>query len=120
MNFVVTREPTVDDGTSHIDWLVDSFVRRCKMTERETAIVKLIVVEGVLDRTDLGDRLDVCKATVKWHLHNVFEKSGTRNQVTLLRAAFGLSTAAAVPKCTADDVDDAPERSTSVPSKSWF
>ena len=119
MNFVVTREPTVDDGTSRIDWLVDSFVAHCKMTGREAAIVKLIVVEGVLDHTDIGDRLEICKATVKWHMHNVFEKSGTRNQVTLLRAVLGLH-APSTPKRRANDVDAAPEQSTSVPSKSWF
>ena len=90
MGFAVTREPMAD-ASNHVEWLVDDFAARCKLTVREIEIVKLIVIEGVLENIAIGKRLAVSPMTVKWYLHNVFTKTGTNGREQLLRRALGLS-----------------------------
>jgi DNA-binding CsgD family transcriptional regulator len=38
---------------------------------------------------EIGVALDIGRATVKWHRHNIFAKTGTANELHLMRLALG-------------------------------
>jgi ATP/maltotriose-dependent transcriptional regulator MalT len=88
MGFDVTREPAgeVDD---HVTQAIRTFAEARDFTERETEFLHLIVGEGLSTRA-IAQRLEVSKATVKWHLHNILCKAGAARQGQLLRRVLGL------------------------------
>ncbi|UTW07576.1 LuxR C-terminal-related transcriptional regulator [Pseudomonas benzenivorans] len=55
------------------------------LTEREDEIVQL-AAEG-LSNVAIGERLALALGTVKWHLHNIYEKLGVRNRTQAVRRA---------------------------------
>jgi DNA-binding CsgD family transcriptional regulator len=65
--------------------ITDGFIRQYGISERENEIIKLLL-EGCGNR-EIGERLFISIATVRNHLHNVFEKTGAKNRVDLLRRA---------------------------------
>jgi DNA-binding CsgD family transcriptional regulator len=63
----------------------EEFVRRYGITAREKEII-LLMVEGASNK-QIGEKLFISAATVRNHLHNIFEKTGVTNRVKLLRLA---------------------------------
>ena len=55
------------------------------LTEREDVIIRL-AAEG-LSNIAIGQQLALALGTVKWHLHNIYEKLGVRNRTQALRRA---------------------------------
>ena len=51
------------------------------LTSREKEIVQLIA-QGLRNR-DIGEKLFICKRTVKNHLHNIFGKLGVSDRLKL-------------------------------------
>jgi ATP/maltotriose-dependent transcriptional regulator MalT len=83
-------------------WTVAELARRHKLTSREQDILELVVA-GLESNDAIANRLLISRATVKWHMHNIFAKTNTTGREGLLRAALGLT-----------------QLSDSVPQKSWF
>jgi LuxR family maltose regulon positive regulatory protein len=60
-----------------------------ELTERECEVVKL-AAEG-LSNEEIGKQLALALGTVKWHLHNIYEKLKVRNRTQAIRRARELS-----------------------------
>jgi DNA-binding CsgD family transcriptional regulator len=65
---------------------VRRLARRVCLTARETDVLEGVVAGKSLDQ--IASALEISRATVKWHLHNVFGKTKTNNITDLLRAAL--------------------------------
>jgi ATP/maltotriose-dependent transcriptional regulator MalT len=88
LGFSVVRALDEGDAPSRLSWAVEGLSSQYGLTERERD-----VLAGVLEGHDnqgLAQALEISRATVKWHLHNVFAKTGTQNREALLRAALQL------------------------------
>ncbi|WP_258182847.1 helix-turn-helix domain-containing protein [Enhygromyxa salina] len=88
LGYEVMRELGEGDARARLDWAIERLVRRHALTQRERD-----VLAGVLEGDDnrrLAQRLEISRATVKWHLHNVFTKTGVGGREALLRAALQL------------------------------
>lgn len=59
------------------------------LTEREREVVRL-AAQG-LSNEEIGQRLSLALGTVKWHLHNIYEKLKVRNRTQAIRRARELS-----------------------------
>jgi DNA-binding CsgD family transcriptional regulator len=59
------------------------FISHYHITEREVEIIAL-VLEG-LSNQKIAEKLYISSATVRNHLHNIFEKAGVSNRVELIR-----------------------------------
>jgi LuxR family transcriptional regulator, maltose regulon positive regulatory protein len=55
------------------------------LTEREAEVIQL-AAQGLANDT-IGQRLALALGTVKWHLHNIYEKLGVRNRTQAIRRA---------------------------------
>ena len=62
--------------------------RRCELTEREHEILTH-VIDGK-SNDEISGLLEVVRATVKWHMHNIFVKTETGTREALLRLALHL------------------------------
>lgn len=96
LGFSVVRALEEGDGPSRLAWAVDGLSTQYALTERERDVLAG-VLEG-LDNQGLAQALDIRRATVKWHLHNVFAKTGTQNREALLRAALQLGSTSNTPE----------------------
>lgn len=88
LGFRVVRRLDDADGRTRIGWAIERISRAHRLTVRERE-----VLEGVLEGDSnerLAKRLRLSRATVKWHLHNVFAKTNLGNREALLRAALEL------------------------------
>ena len=91
LGYQVVRE--LDDegaGDRRLGWALERLTRAHRLTKREAE-----VLAGVLDghdNTSLARVLSISRATVKWHMHNLFCKCGVANREALLRAALQLRT----------------------------
>jgi DNA-binding CsgD family transcriptional regulator len=63
------------------------FVKAFRISDREMEVIRLIQ-EGYSNK-EIGEKLFISPATVRNHLHNLFEKTSARNRVDLLRRARG-------------------------------
>ena len=88
LGYEVVRALDEGDGPSRLRWAVDRLARRHRLTAREQDVL-IGVLEG-LDNRGLSRDLEISRATVKWHLHNVFAKVGVQSREALLRAALQL------------------------------
>jgi two-component system nitrate/nitrite response regulator NarL len=61
--------------------MMAEYQSRTPLTGREHEIV-MLMSEG-LSNKEIGHRLDICEATVKIHLHHVFEKTGISKRTVL-------------------------------------
>jgi DNA-binding CsgD family transcriptional regulator len=73
---------------SRLRWAVARLANLAKLTERERDILDR-VLQGRLN-SDIGEELGISKATVKWHMHNIFTKTGATTREALLREALQL------------------------------
>jgi DNA-binding CsgD family transcriptional regulator len=88
LGYTVLRQLDEGDGPQRLRWAVTRLARRHKLTSREQDILEL-VLEGRTN-TQIGRALDISRATVKWHMHNVFAKTNTGTRESLLRLALQL------------------------------
>lgn len=65
----------------------DDAVASAGLTEREKEIV-LLLMQG-MDATECGELLSISPGTVKRHIHNAYEKTGTGNPVQLFNRLLG-------------------------------
>lgn len=96
LGFSVVRALDEGDAPARLAWAVEGLTRQHKLTERERDVLAG-VLEG-FDNQALAQALEISRATVKWHLHNVFAKTGTQNREALLRAALQLGNSSSKPE----------------------
>lgn len=82
----------LDEGspTNRLRWAVSRLAGQARLTERERDILDR-VLQGASNR-EISEVLEISKATVKWHMHNIFTKTGSRTREALLRDALQLRT----------------------------
>jgi len=88
LGYRVMRELDEGDGPQRLEWAVTRLARQHKLTNREQDILAL-VLDGH-DNEGVGRKLSISRATVKWHMHNLFAKTNTGNRESLLRLALQL------------------------------
>jgi len=88
LGYEVVRD--LDHGTTQnrLAWAVKRLTKKASLTERE-ADVLAHVLHG-RSNSEIADELTIRKATVKWHMHNIFTKTGTATREQLLREALQL------------------------------
>src|SRR5262245_10186581 len=77
LGYRVVRRLDEADGPTRLGWAIERISRRYRLTTRERE-----VLAGVLDGASnerLAAHLGLSRATVKWHLHNVFAKTNVGN-----------------------------------------
>lgn len=95
LGFSVVRALEQGEAKSRLAWAVDGLSAKYDLTERERDVLAGLL-EGH-DNRSLAAALDISRATVKWHLHNVYAKTGTQNREALLRVALQLGEGSAKP-----------------------
>ncbi|WP_280524041.1 helix-turn-helix transcriptional regulator [Enhygromyxa salina] len=139
LGYTVLRELEEGDGPSRLRWAVNRLSRRHKLTAREQEILERVLAGR--NNEDISKDLEISRATVKWHMHNIFAKSNTGNRESLLRQALqlGANRSEGVAESDAPVVRQAelktephtgsnlkiveprqPIPAAAVPSKSWF
>jgi DNA-binding CsgD family transcriptional regulator len=100
LGYEAVRELDHGSPQTRLRWAVSRLVTAANLTERERDILDR-VLQGRLN-TEIGEELGISKATVKWHMHNIFTKTGATTREALLREALQLGRSGPV----VDDVDD--------------
>ncbi len=88
LGYSVLRELEEGDAPSRLRWAVERLARRHKLTIREQDILERVLAGRNND--EISRDLEISRATVKWHMHNVFAKTNTGNRESLLRLALQL------------------------------
>ncbi len=88
LGYSVLRELDEGDGPARLRWAVNRLARAHKLTEREQDILELVL--NGRNNQQIGRELEISRATVKWHMHNIFAKTNTGNRESLLRLALQL------------------------------
>jgi DNA-binding CsgD family transcriptional regulator len=89
LGYTVIRDMSADDdGPARLVWATNRLARRHKLTAREQDVLTRMF--GGEDHTQIAEGLGVTKATVKWHMHNIFAKTGMETREQLLRLALQL------------------------------
>lgn len=88
LGYSVLRELDEGDAPSRLHWAVTRLARFHKLTEREQDLLEC-VLSGKTNE-EIGRALEISRATVKWHMHNIFAKTNTGNRESLLRLALQL------------------------------
>jgi ATP/maltotriose-dependent transcriptional regulator MalT len=85
-----TERATSGELPAPLTWQLNAFVVRYRLTPRERDIVGLFV-DGK-SNAEIGVALEISSATVKWHMHNVFAKSGVAGgKLPLMQKIVGVS-----------------------------
>lgn len=74
------------DDSYRLAWRLRHTIKRYNLTESEADVLTR-VVDGQTT-AEIADERGVSAATVKWHLHNLFVKTGTANREALLRCVL--------------------------------
>jgi DNA-binding CsgD family transcriptional regulator len=88
LGYTVLRELDEGDGPARLRWAVDRLAHRHNLTKREQGMLER-VLSGRTNQ-QISEELEISRATVKWHMHNVFAKTNTGNRESLLRLALQL------------------------------
>jgi DNA-binding CsgD family transcriptional regulator len=88
LGYTVLRELEEGDGPARLRWAIIRLTQRHKLTLREQDILERVLA-GVSSE-DIGKLLQISRATVKWHMHNIFAKTNTTAREGLLRLALQL------------------------------
>jgi DNA-binding CsgD family transcriptional regulator len=88
LGYTVLRELEEGDGPARLRWAVNRLARRHKLTPREQDILERVLAGR--NNEEIGKDLEISRATVKWHMHNIFAKTNTGNRESLLRLALQL------------------------------
>ena len=88
LGYEAVRELEHDSSVSRLRWAVTRLAKLAQLTEREREILaRVLHGQG---NAQIAQDLEISKATVKWHMHNLFTKSGTTCREGLLRVALQL------------------------------
>jgi ATP/maltotriose-dependent transcriptional regulator MalT len=90
LGFAPVRDLEEGSPSNRLRWAVSRLAGQARLTERERDILDR-VLQGASNR-EISDTLEISKATVKWHMHNIFTKTGSRTREALLRDALQLRT----------------------------
>lgn len=88
LGYEAVRDLDHSSAQTRLRWAVTRLATRARLTERERDIVAL-VLEGRLN-SEISSELEISRATVKWHMHNIFTKTGAATREALLREALQL------------------------------
>jgi DNA-binding CsgD family transcriptional regulator len=88
LGYKVVRELDEGDGPSRLSWAVNRLGQRHRLTAREQDILERVLCGS--SNQEIGRALEISRATVKWHMHNLFAKTNTNNRESLLRLALQL------------------------------
>lgn len=88
LGYEAIREIEHGSAQTRLRWAVKRLTQRASLTEREREILQR-VLRG-RSNSQIGEELGIRKATVKWHMHNIFTKTGARTREALLREALEL------------------------------
>ena len=88
LGYTVLRELGEGDGPGRLTWAVQRLASRHKLTVREQDILERVLAGR--NNEQIGGDLEISRATVKWHMHNIFAKTNTSNRESLLRLALQL------------------------------
>ena len=88
LGYEAVRDLDHSSAQSRLRWAVTRLATHARLTERERDIVTL-VLQGQ-QNGDISHELEISKATVKWHMHNIFTKTGAATREALLREALQL------------------------------
>lgn len=91
LGFRVVRRLDDADVRTRLGWAIERISRAHRLTAREREVLQGVLEGDSNDR--LAKRLGLSRATVKWHLHNVFAKTSLGNREALLRCALELPAA---------------------------
>jgi DNA-binding CsgD family transcriptional regulator len=94
LGYAPARDLEEGSSTNRLRWAVSRLAGQARLTERERDILDR-VLQGASNR-EISEVLEISKATVKWHMHNIFTKTGSRTREALLRDALQLRTAPSV------------------------
>jgi DNA-binding CsgD family transcriptional regulator len=92
LGYTVTRDYQ-DGAAAERGQLTDAsarLARRHKLTTREHGILDLLLAGQ--DNAQIAATLELSRATVKWHMRNIFDKTGATSRENLLRLALQLPT----------------------------
>ncbi len=79
MYLPVTKAPQSDERE-----IFNRFSAQYDLTAREREVLRLLLAEKT--NTEIADILSVTEGTVKFHVHNLLQKTGCRNRIALLTA----------------------------------
>jgi len=88
LGYKVLRELDEGDAPSRLRWAINRLAQRHRLTAREQDILERVLSGS--SNQEIGRELEISRATVKWHMHNVFAKTNTNNRESLLRLALQL------------------------------
>jgi DNA-binding CsgD family transcriptional regulator len=91
LGYEAVRELDHGSPQTRLRWAVQRLANAAHLTERERDILDR-VLQGRLNG-EIGEELGISKATVKWHMHNIFTKTGATTREALLREALQLGRA---------------------------
>jgi serine/threonine protein kinase len=86
--FVISFNLPPDSAQSRLRWAVTRLKTNAQLTQWEADVLAL-VLQG-RNNGEIGKELEISRPIVKWHLHNIFVKTGTSNREGLLREALRL------------------------------
>jgi DNA-binding CsgD family transcriptional regulator len=123
LGYTVLRELEEGDGPARLRWAVSRLSLRHKLTLREQDILERVLAGR--NNHEISHELEISRATVKWHMHNIFAKTNTTQREALLRLALQLGDAHVAVASAADHVTeiefaiDPVIPAEAVPSKAW-
>lgn len=88
LGYAVLRDLDESAGSSRLKWAVTRVAEQHQLTARECDVLNL-VLRG-MSNPEIGRALEISRATVKWHLHNIFAKTNTTTREDLLRRTLQL------------------------------
>jgi DNA-binding CsgD family transcriptional regulator len=88
LGYTVLRELEEGDGPARLRWAVNRLSQRHKLTLREQDILERVLAGR--SNHEISRDLEISRATVKWHMHNIFAKTNTTHREGLLRLALQL------------------------------
>lgn len=110
LGYTVLRELEEGDGPARLRWAVSRLTRRHKLTAREQDILERVLAGR--NNQEIAADLEIRRATVKWHMHNIFAKTNTNHRESLLRLGLQLGgvreAVASSPAKSGPSPDDAP------------
>jgi DNA-binding CsgD family transcriptional regulator len=126
LGYTVLRELSEGDGPARLRWALERLAYRHKLTEREQGILALVLAGR--QNSEIARQLGISRATVKWHMHNIFAKTNTAQREGLLRLALQIGGArpsiidhaADQPRMSGIAIDAPVIPAEMVPSKPWF
>lgn len=115
LGYVPVRE--LDNAEVRVRWAVELLARRYKLTLRETDVLERVLAGQT--NAEIGRDLEISRATVKWHSHNMLSKMGVENREGLFRLALHVSAGPCSPATDPGAVETA-EPPPTLTAKPWF